>query len=369
MRIAVFVPNNERCGVSDYARRLSGAMPSETKASIIPLPTGKSRYGWRDVARRANDCDVAWIHYEYKLFDPVKPYRNRFALFMRALDVPSVVTLHSPLPTLQPRWNQKSGFSIKDTLRDLAYLPFFSKWDRSLCSLGSRFVCHCEEVAQRMGAFVPSERVSCLPMPVPSTGERWSQSSCSPRTLVTPGFVKAHKGYESLLEVLVREPELKWIIAGGPQDDLDLDYLSRLKREIDDKGLFHRVEITGYIETAQIEDHLSRAALALFPYQWTSGSAAVAWAIGVGTPVLTSDLGCFRSLEKAGAGLSVLPKDDPERWADVVNDLLNDNVRLAELNRKNQEYASKYNDAYVAKRMTEIFKQVSRNENRWQQVK
>jgi glycosyltransferase involved in cell wall biosynthesis len=345
--------------VGDFAQDLASVYPFDIEVLWIDFPARDSRAAWRRAARAAEGLDVVHVHYEYGLFRTVKPYRNRYAAFLGRLRPPVVVTLHGPLPRLVPRW--RSGRRrVADLVRDLAYLPFFARWDRILDRGVVDWIVHSRSLCDQMETVVGAERCTYLPHPIPEVERIWQPGTREGLVMVTPGFVKPHKGYEELSQLLAADRSWSWIIAGGAQDRRDEEYVRRLQEALAAGGLGDRVRITGYLDRPEMEAKMCGAHLALFPYTDVFGSGSVAWAIGCGMPVVTTDLPEFRSMRSRGAGIELLPVEENDRWAKIIHGLWREPKRLEELARKNREYAATHGFADCAVAHAEIFSRVAR---------
>ena len=339
MRIGVAAPRRRRCGVADFARRLGDELGASHHVRWIWYPQEASARLWRRAARSATGLDVVHLHFEAGLFHPLKPYRNRFVTLVRGLRSPVVVTLHGPLPVLEPRWCAGRR-SAPDLLRDLAYLPFFTGWERRLLQGVDHWIVHNRDLLERVRTMAGAGRVSYMPHPVPPTRRRWRLEPGGVPVLVTPGFVKPHKGHRDLVRALAGTDGWSWVLAGGTQEPADLAHLDRLREEAAGLGLADRVRVTGYLDREEMETTLAGATLAVFPYREVVGSGAVAWAIGCGVPVVTTDLSEFRALRADGAGIDLLPAGDPEQWRGLLHRLVPDAARLEELAERNRSWAA-----------------------------
>jgi glycosyltransferase involved in cell wall biosynthesis len=351
-------PERPRCGIADYARLLVGHMPADIAIDPVPLPpVDAGRGAWAAACARAAAAEVVHVHYETALFAPVKPWRNRYAHFMRVLGRPSLVTLHDHFPELEPRWRQGRR-KPADLLRDLAYAPFFHDWEAGLQRLAGHCIVHTRTLAEHARAHLGAGRVSLLPMPIPETSARW-QPSPPPAHLVSPGFVKPHKRYEILIDALAAGLDAHWTIAGAPQDEDDARYLEVLRGRIEAHGLGPRVSITGYLPRAGMDALLARASLAVFPFRRASGSSSASWAVAVGTPAAATDLPAFRDMVEVGAGLELLPADDPHAWAGRIADLLADPVRLAALAARNRAHAAACGFGRLAAHCADLYRRLA----------
>ena len=358
MKLGVATGVREQCGVRDFARQLASSYPPGVEVHWVIYPDRDVDAAWRQAAHAADGLDVVHVHYEYGLFRTVKPYRNRYSAFVDNLRPRAVVTLHGPLPRLEPRW--RSGRrGVADLVRDLAYLPYFGRWERLMHRRVAHWIVHGRSLCDRVEAVVGVERITYLPHPVPEVELSWQPEARRQRVIVTPGFVKAHKGYHELARALGLGASWSWIIAGGPQDRTDEEYLHRLREELPARGVGDRVRITGYLDRADMEAVLCEAAMAVFPYGEVAGSGSVAWAIGCGVPVVATDLPEFCAMKSCGAGIELLPRDAPDQWAEALDRLWREPARLEELARRNRDYAAANGFGACARAHAEIFARVA----------
>lgn len=363
IRLAIVAPRHKRCGIADYARLLAEALQDYIQVQWIELQTGKERRAWRDAARMADSADLVHIHFEYGLFDPVKPFRNRYADFMQGLKAPAVVTLHDRLPELGPSWDFGPWYEFKDIIRHFLYNTFFRGWERRQYQLARHCIAHNQEIQQTAIRFMSSRQVTLMHHPVPRTSIDWKLEKAETGCLVTPGFIKLHKGYETVLELLPDRPSWRWIWAGSAQTEAYEPDLERLKSTVEQKSLAQQVQMTGYLDRVEMERTMARAKIAVFPYRWVSGSGAMAWAIGMGMPVVASDLPPFRMVKEAGAGIELVPPDESMRWGEVIEALLNQPDRLQALAQKNIQYAEKYSYERTAEVHAELFRSLLSNQS------
>jgi glycosyltransferase involved in cell wall biosynthesis len=359
-RVAVAAPARERCGVADYARRLAEALPERFEVTTIDFPQSSSRSAWREAAAEADTADVVHVHYETGLFGTVKPYRNRFGSFVRRQRPPVVVSLHDLLPRLTPRWLARPPYGPRDALRDIAYLPFFRHWERAQYGRGSHWLVHTREHQRAVAAATGETRVSRWIHPIPSTDVLWRSDNPTGELghLVSPGFIKAHKGYSGFVRTVARLSEVTWTLAGGAQDERDRHYAEGLCEEIKSSDLTARIRTTGYLQHDELEALTARATLAVFPFDRVTGSGSVALAIALGMPVVATDLPGLRELVDEGAGVELLPRAEPDCWADRIARLLASPDQLRALAAMNREHARHHSYARAGERLGALFDEV-----------
>lgn len=358
IRLGVSAPIRDRCGVADYARFLADAMPAEIEVAWLPFPDGGDRRAWRRLARREAGFDLVHVHFETGLFGTVKPLRNRFATLLARVQAPTVVTLHDRLPRPAPRWRTARPYRPWDVLRDLAYLPFFPTWERFQYRRAEHWIVHTRDLARSVEAGTGAKKVTVIPHPVPRTSHDWGAVAGEDVRLVTPGFIKRAKGLDALLDAVAAEPRASWTLAGGPQDEADRRALAGLERRIEALGLADRIRITGFLPRGEVEELLASSTLAVFPYQRSSGSGSVTWAVGTGTPVLAADLPAFRELRDAGAGLELVRGSDPEALRQAIRGLVSNRGRLKSLSQRSRSYSARHGYPQMAARTASLFQSI-----------
>lgn len=353
-RLAVVAPHRERCGVADYARQLTASLGAEWRIESLALPERDERCAWRRLARRAGQAELVQVHFEYSLFHVVKPYRNRYESLMRRLPGVRVVTLHGSLPRLERRPLR----TARDALRQLFYLPYFASWETRMHATAEAFVVHTEAMRARAAAAAGADRVHRVPHPVPPCTRRWGLRPGAPTTLVTPGFVKPHKGYTQLLEAVGERTDWRWRIAGAAQTAADELYERRLRATVRSRGLAERVRFTGYLDPERLDEELASATVAVFPFETAAGSGSIAWAIAAGMPVLATDLPELEQLRDEGVGIELLPRAAIADWPTRIAALAGDPARLERLAARNRRYAEAHSYDRVAADLGDLFRRL-----------
>ncbi len=221
-----------------------------------------------------------------------------------------------------------------------------------------RFLVHTEKHRETVSLLAGRQRVVLARHPVPIVKSRWEPERSSPCHLVSPGFVKAHKGYMRFLEVLARRPDWHWTVAGGPQDGADREFVSRFEERVRLLGLGSRVLLTGYLPRREMERRIARARIALFPFDHSAGSGSLTWALGAAMPVVATDIDPVKELRKAGAGIALLDRESADSWAGEIDGLLGSPSALRSLAGKNRTYSLRNGYGQLAALVADVFRQI-----------
>ena len=103
MRVALVAPVRPRCGIADYTRALLPWLRGHTRVELIPSDDGTGRVDYRALGERVNAADVGHVQYEHGFFLQDDDPAGNFDVFMQAVRVPVLITLHC-LPLDDPRW-------------------------------------------------------------------------------------------------------------------------------------------------------------------------------------------------------------------------------------------------------------------------
>ena len=221
---------------------------------------------------------------------------------------PLVLTAHDVLPR-QPRPGQLAG-------------------QRRLYGRVDGMVVHSEHGRRRLldVAGVDPERVEVIPhgafidlrhVPGRLPDELRAAPPEAPVTLC-PGLLRPYKGLDVLLEAWGREGlegEL-WIVGGARMD------IAPLRRRA---GARVRI-VERFISEEELVGCLRRAQLVVLPYRESEGSGVLASALGLGRPLLLSDVGAFSEVGHRGAAELVAP-GDPDALRGALSALLADEAR------------------------------------------
>ena len=97
----------------------------------------------------------------------------------------------------------------------------------------------------------------------------------------------------------------------------------------EDTGAFEFIH--RYLTVSEIADYVSQAKFVVCPYTDATQSGVIQTALGLGTPVVASDVGNFRDVITDGDNGLLVPPSDSDALADAYGKLLSDSRLLADM--------------------------------------
>lgn len=339
MKIAMFAPSLEKCGVYDYALRMAEACP-------VPLTLIRERDKLRD------EWDVLHVQYEASLFR--EGGRSFLPDVMARVRAKKVVTLHEvyeqnpfvfPRPAQagpwgflkRARWDfrhrlerQEEAFAASDFFADAVVVH---TW-------------RAREILDKRMA-MPA-KVNVLPHPVVEMGggdpgkgrEKWSLSQG--KIALVFGFITEVNDYGTLLDAaLALKDRAAFVIAGSARREEDRGLEAALDRGIREKGLEKSVRRVGYVEKALLPDLFACADVFVSVPKVKTASGSVSHALGAGLPVAAPDLPPFQEIRRESDCVRLYRPGDALSLSLAVSALLekDDNRRYRE---KAAEYAQRH---------------------------
>jgi glycosyltransferase involved in cell wall biosynthesis len=194
---------------------------------------------------------------------------------------------------------------------------------QALLARCDRVVVHSERGRDSLVKFgVPEEQLRVIPHPAfRSEIERRDDG----RTALFFGLIRPYKGIEDAVDAVLRTDDARLLVAGDPR--VPLDGLIQTAGERAEWRL-------GFLPEAELEQALSEATVALFPYRAEIDvSGALLRALGAGIPAVVYDIGGLGELVgRFGAGAVVEPGDSGGMGL-AIQSLLGDAEALAAARR------------------------------------
>lgn len=297
------------------------------------------------LARTGVDVELVTSHFRFGEVLPADGYRarewfypvsarmgsSRFRLAVKALEHPLGM---ARLAALDPdvlhvqwlvpeadRWLLRSRAPLVFTAHDIIPRRTAAKthlW-RTLFARFGRVVVHSERGRAALAGFgVAEEEIRVIPHPVFRAEIPRRDDG---RTALALGLIRSYKGTEDAVEAVLRVEGARLLVVGDPRVPLE-----EVQRRAGGRAEWR----LGYVPNAELEQALSEATVALFPYRAEIDvSGALLQVLGAGVPAIVYDVGGLGEVVgRYGAG-AVVPAGDVEALAAALERLLGDEDALA----------------------------------------
>jgi len=377
LRVAMFAPGREKCGISDYTHHLVEALrklQGIAEVRMVAAPTALSpnglaqallRYGalerlFRTLGLELNsqDADLAHIQHQFFFFGGVAPHKNHVRALLNAARLPLVMTVHEiarPLPT--------SG-ALQRRLIALANRRNF------LHPVIRGWIVHTTADQEALVALgVPHAAIHVLPVgappadPMPDVETAKRALGLQGRRVVTLfGFLAQKKGHLLALEALnALPPDAVLLFAGDRHPDDHTDYVARLQTALEAPECAGRARITGYLPEAEIPFIMAATDVAIAPFLTSSGSASLAHCFAYARAIVASDIPPHVEILRNAPGcLALFRSEDSRDLAARIREVLEHDATRMALQDAAREYAESRSYERVAERTLAIYRAVAR---------
>ncbi len=352
-KILHFSTVGQKCGIGEYTRHLITALKSEgcnstlltsDSPGLTPQLTeddGEAHIAWffdnRDWSTShlysdferliSNSKTSGAIIQHHPGFLPPSELLKLIGACKRA-NIRSVVVAHAIDQSQVSLFRQLAGEDVLVVSHKAADLTFFAQHD--ICSL---------HIPHAIPDF-PLRRV------------RTSPKRKEAPVIVSNGFLRAHKGFETLIEAFsifnkhCTNARLRLLTPEYQSSD-SADTLQRIRVAAETHGISHSVEIDlRYREKEELIGDLADADLAIFPYMASAegGSGAAADALAAGLPIIVSPSKVFDDLRQVG--LTIPP--EPSEISDAMLQIFQGRSFYRQLAFRSFAYAERNNWKSVA---------------------
>lgn len=335
-----------RCGIAAFTHNLSATMGGREVVALLSAERGMSypvevhhrirpdeRVDHRSTARAVSDCvDVVAIQHDFAIWGGED---GEYVLdFVRELDVPAVVTLHTILPTPTERQRAILTELIGTVAATVVMSPSAAALLTSEYGVKARYIDTIPHGVPDL-PFVDTATIK------PAVGLEGRD------VILGFGLVGPDKGYELVIDalpaVVAAHPETTFAIVGTTNPDqltsMGEAYRASLVARVAARGMnahvrfidrfVGRVEMTRWLEAADIivTPHVNLA---------KTVSGTLSYALGAGRAVVSTPFAYATDLLADGRGVLV-PPASPELMAAALNDLLADPERRVAIGRRAHE--------------------------------
>ena len=254
-----------------------------------------------------------------------------------------------PEALLRPRGTHRLG-RLRVAITDTKYLLL------GRAARASTWCCptsqHAAELVER-ALGVASARISVIPNGVSQVffEHAWDAASAAPWLFF--GRLAHDKGVDTLLQALARAPAERTLTIVGRGDQGPA-----MKRLAHDLNVSDRVTWRDWLDESELARELSRATLAVLPSRHESFGNAMAEAMAVGTPLVSTRAGSIPEIVEHEVTGLLVPPDDPEALHQAISRLAGDTGLAARLGATGRErMRANYSWQAVAQRYARLYTQ------------
>jgi glycosyltransferase involved in cell wall biosynthesis len=166
------------------------------------------------------------------------------------------------------------------------------------------------------------------------------------KVVVYSGSFQLQKGVSVLMEAfaLCQTPDAKFVLAGGRSEE-EIAPIRNLARKLQ---IENRITITGWMNYAQLEQHLAKATVGIIPLvdnfynRYLTAPTKLFDYLAFGIPVIASDLPSIRDFVSDSDALAFVPPERPEALAWEIDNILNNRKVYEELSNNSHHLARSY---------------------------
>jgi len=280
LSVALVSTWKQRCGVANYSENLANALAKQgVNVYVVRIP----RFGYKDAKIFQNIIDVIpldkvqiiHVQHEYGLYSGLD---KNFFPTLKKLGKPIVTTMHS-----------------------------VGNWeiDPIIATVSNKVIVHNEFCHRRLGDIgevcVIPHGMTPLQTPLPPREVCRKHMGIQSGVSIVGylGFISSYKGLETLIEAMVKVPNVALLIGGGWFIEQETDYIINLKERAS-KLLPNRCQWLGYVPDDDMNMVYGAMDMVVYPSRFMTESGALLMALSRGKAVIATDLAPVREKAKQG---------------------------------------------------------------------
>ena len=348
-------------------------LPATEDTQLSPLRAGAKAVWNREAARdvgaaiREHRSDLLHVHTPFPLMSP-SVFRAA-----AAAGVPALTTLHSYRYSCVVGTCVRDGRVCEDCVGTKLKLPGIVHKCYHDSRLASTALTLGLDVHRAVGTFhkavtryltltefsrgllirdgYPADRIVVKPNSVPDPGYR-AEPASEERRVVFAGRLIDVKGVRTLLDAWQRTPTGMTLVIAG---DGELRPLVEERAAADPS-----IRFVGWVQEQEVTDLMASAELVVVPSQWYEGAPLVILrSLGVGTPVLVSDLENLSTEVLEDEVGWTFAMGDPVSLADQLSAFVADPARARDIRaRARASYDRRYSPAEDIRRLEALYSEV-----------
>ena len=322
---------NKQCGIATYSEFLARELKKTVRVFVIDLPDKNALSPYFTVLGRmvGGSQDLVHVQFEYGLFSSLKLGKRTLTAFgalpfyvgLAMGNRPVVTTIHEPRKTVTA--SGRTGLYYTKIL------------DRVVFGVSDLVIVHTRESKRLLKTVygVPESKLRIVPHGSYQTPtflnkeESKRKLGLQGKMVVTIlGYVTPKKGHDLVIGLLPKlDPTVHLVVAGGPQNSQDEQYLAKLKELAIQYHCADRITFTGYLP--DFKDVLNATDIALLPYRYVTDSGVLHLLVAYGIPIIASDLAAFREVQEYGCLMLFKTEDAQDLYVKLQEILSNPTQR------------------------------------------
>jgi glycogen(starch) synthase len=239
---------------------------------------------------------------------------------------------------------------ISGALRDAHWIAYCSEAVR-------RSYARLESPSRAPQSVIPNalEAPEAPPAPLP-----WD-----PPVLLCLGRMVRDKGFDTAVRafarIAARYPTARMVLAGDGPARADVEQLVR------EHGLTDRIELTGWVDPARVQDSINQATALLVPSRREAFGLVALEAAQLGRPVIAARVGGLVEVVADGKTGTLVPAERPEAWAAAMEALLSSRERTEAMGRAARERAGQeFGWAQYVERYEALYRRLAQDRQDYQ---
>lgn len=332
--ILVSAPRNS--GIGAFGLKLKSELEKKAMIDYIEIkPTWKGIFSlWLKLWNRDNDIifNLGYTSFGKSMY---KNFLNFLMLKLYSILNPSQsIILHDSIDTSNLKY---SGYHMSGLLKIVGTIATIMLKNYNIFVFSNIFY----DVLEKKYGF---NSVNYFPFPTESELLRECYSFEGEPLLLNLGYIAPYKGLDILPEIKSKLDNIKTIIVGNFHETY-LSTKNGLKFKDDLITLMDKsgVMVVGYLEEDQLIELVKKyRTIAILPYiSGYNASSSALFFVGLGIPVVATNLELFLEIKGNGAGI-VLVDRTPESFAHAIGMILNSHNLTESLIENDRKYCAQY---------------------------
>lgn len=375
MKIALIAPRNSKCGIATYSTLLFDSLSKSINVEFITLPEIKTKKDLFSLIKHITCFNLDLVHIQHApgLFGGDRAGTENFRFLVDNLNTKIAVTLHE-----FGRGKRLYSCGLDRFLynfKAFVYNHFFYNLNQNkfikILSRFDKIIVHnkCQSSQLKDSNHALGNKISVIPHGIVINTYDYSvkqnlknKPEFKDKFILTSfGFVKQFKNYELLINLLTELPaNIIYIIAGGPQDEIDDIYVKYLKRLVNKLRLENRVIFTGFLTDKEVCNYVIMADLMVFPYKTLTASGALSYSLGFGKAVLASKLEATKEILENNPGVIEVFSSNGELKEKIIS-FYSNSSKLIEFENRAKEYSKRFSFDNIAQATIHVYKELVPN--------